>query len=437
MKATNVAAERKLRKARAIVIQSNYFFGSLLIRQEIVEDSRVKVMATNGKQLFYNPAWVERTPLDEVQGVSVHEVLHVALNHHSRRGNRDPEEWNEAADYAINPIVLEAGFVLPDDRLFREDFVGKNAEEIFKILRAECQQQEDEPEQEPEPDDDEQDDSDDTSQSDSESESDEGDSAVDGDEDGEGDQSESDDAEGEGDGESPYGADCGGCGSFMDPPSVDEGDISQEVSDWQVALSQAERIASMAGQMPGMLKRAVDEALAPRADWRELLRRFFDQNAKQDYSWQEPNRRYIAQGLYLPSMRSKEIGPVLYVIDASGSMPMRSYAEATAEVQAIVDELQPEFVDVVVHDAVICEHRRFLPGEDIRMDVVAGGGTWFKPVLDWIEESAEQYACIVWFTDLEPFDWHACKPPSAPLVWIDYTGGRAFPPPFGDEVVTL
>jgi predicted metal-dependent peptidase len=50
--------------------------------------------------------------------------LHCALGHQCRRGQRDPELWNEAADLAINPILIGNGFTLPAGALIEPEFVS-------------------------------------------------------------------------------------------------------------------------------------------------------------------------------------------------------------------------------------------------------------------------------------------------------------------------
>ena len=67
-----------------------------------------------------------------------HEVLHVANGHCWRQGPRDPDRWNDACDYAINPIVLSAGMVLPKGALVDARYTGKSAEEIYGLLTQEA-----------------------------------------------------------------------------------------------------------------------------------------------------------------------------------------------------------------------------------------------------------------------------------------------------------
>jgi len=66
------------------------------------EDASVARMATDGISLFLQPRVCRAAPPGELIGVLAHEVMHPALHHDTRRGDRDPKRWNEACDYAIN-----------------------------------------------------------------------------------------------------------------------------------------------------------------------------------------------------------------------------------------------------------------------------------------------------------------------------------------------
>ena len=64
-------------------------------------------------QLFYNPEFVSTLSAPELAGALAHEVMHPALQHHTRRGDRDRRRWNIACDYAINPMLIDAGLTFP------------------------------------------------------------------------------------------------------------------------------------------------------------------------------------------------------------------------------------------------------------------------------------------------------------------------------------
>ena len=97
-------------------------------------------MATDGVSLFYNPAFVETLNAAELAGVLAHEVMHPALQHHTRRGDRDRNRWNMACDYAINPLLLDAGLTLPKDVLIDHRFRGMSAERIYNLIEEQQDQ---------------------------------------------------------------------------------------------------------------------------------------------------------------------------------------------------------------------------------------------------------------------------------------------------------
>lgn len=92
-------------------------------------------MATDGARNVYNPSFVEDLRPSELEGTLAHEAMHCALGHQCRRGGRDPELWNYAADFAINPLLLANGFTFPGGALIDPAFKNLSAEEIYARLR--------------------------------------------------------------------------------------------------------------------------------------------------------------------------------------------------------------------------------------------------------------------------------------------------------------
>jgi len=247
------AASRVLGTARSRLIlgrdASSAFFATLVLRLQSRPDWETETMATDGRELLYNPEFVNKLGPLLVQGVLAHEVMHNALAHPSRRGPRDPVLWNIACDLAINPILRDAHVALPDGCLmpgegqFAELPAGKSAEEYYSTLmkgKDDCG-----------------------------------------------------DSEGNGAGTS----DPGGCGQVIDPEQGDPAQVQAIEAEWKVAVAQAQQAAMGRGPLPGGLGRSVEQVLHPPADWRSVLREFVSAHARNDYSWSRPNRRFIAQGL--------------------------------------------------------------------------------------------------------------------------------------------
>ena len=103
----------------------------------------------DGKNIYYNGAWVEKMPEKQRLGLLAHEVMHPALQHPWRRGNRRMDLWHKATDYAVNDIILRTvnpdgkqAFELPPGGLHDPRFAGMAAEQIYNILLKEEQEQE-------------------------------------------------------------------------------------------------------------------------------------------------------------------------------------------------------------------------------------------------------------------------------------------------------
>ena len=389
------SVEERMSAARTALVLDHPFFGALALRMKVVEaPSKTKTMATDGSGVFYNRAYVKSISDEELIGLWAHEVMHPAMQHHTRRGDRDPKLWNEAADYAINPILMDAGLTLPAGGLVDPRFKGKAAEEIYGTLAAEKLPQE-------------------QGGDDGEGQGGDGDS--------EGEGSGQGDDDGEGDGDSGAGEVPGG---VLDAP-----DPAQAEADWQVAVKQAAQAAQMMGKLPAGVALAVEEALKPRLDWRALLRRFVQQNARSDYSWKMPNRRYIAQGSYLPEIRSEEMPPMAAYVDTSGStLPFR--AAFVGELDAIASEVLPESMIVVHCDAAVAHVETFERGEPLDIKEWKGnGGTDFRPAFDYAEREQLQPACAIYLTD--GYGLFPDEPPPYPVLWVMTTDQVA---PWGETI---
>ena len=88
-------------------------------------------------------------------------------------------------------------------------------------------------------------------------------------------------------------------------------------NEWKVAVAQAVAAAKGIGNLPGDLAAAIDKILRDPLPWQEILRSFVDHTAKTDYRWCPPNRRHIAQGLYLPSIIGEELRNIVVAVDSS------------------------------------------------------------------------------------------------------------------------
>ena len=129
-----MTAENKVRKARTQLVLDEPFFGSLALKLKILEDQSCSTAWVDGTTLGYNPDFVNNLPYKHLVGLIAHEVMHCVGCHHARRGDRDHGRWNEAADHAINQILHDAGFELPEGGLMDDQYKGMDADSIYNMM---------------------------------------------------------------------------------------------------------------------------------------------------------------------------------------------------------------------------------------------------------------------------------------------------------------
>lgn len=378
-------ASQKMVKARANLVMGHPFFGTLALRLKIVEDPNIETAACDGTSIRYNPKFVDKMPLSKVQGMIAHEVMHPAFLHHTRRGARNVKKWNQACDYSINTILQNAGFDLPEGGCINPAYSGMTAEHIYTLLPDE-------------PDDN------------------------------------------NGSGQNPNGRqgnDPGGDGGVDDSPNSQNNGGSQsqqnhEEAEWKVAVAQAAHVAKQTGHLPGDIERMMEELFEPVLPWRNILRRFMTEKRNDDFSWKRGNRRFIAQGLYLPSRLSDDaMGEMVVVIDTSGSIGQKELTEFGSEIKGIVDEVRPSKVRVIYCDSRIAHIDEFGPDDDLQFAAHGGGGTDFRPPFVWLEENQIAPRALVYLTDgYGPFPEQESN---FPVMWC--INNHDVTPPHGEHLI--
>jgi predicted metal-dependent peptidase len=197
----------------------------------------------------------------------------------------------------------------------------------------------------------------------------------------------------------------------------------------EATIVAAATAAKVCGKGNGLVERVLNSVTASNTDWRNELRAMMTSSARSDYSYRRFSKRFVSNGLYLPSLYSEELGGVLIGIDTSGSMGQRELDIIAADVQQIFDDLQPEYIEVVYCDSSINKVQRFERGDDIKLVVCGGGGTRFKPVFDHIHNMEHPPVGMIYFTDMYG-DLKECDDPNIPMIWANLGGSRV-EQPFG------
>jgi len=374
------------------------FIASILARVRVVAVRGLGVgkniiapAATDGNSIYVDIDVFPKLNPAERRGTLMHEVLHLALRDVSRRGSRDPEDWNVAADAVNNDILEGVGVRLPPG-VFRLSALrrivgaqpGISKEELYDLLAGATQKIG---------------------------------AGVLGDlredlrgagaGDGEGGEKSPGQSAGES-GERPGGEKAGepGAGARVEVVGVvqegepalargDEGAWTEAVAAAAAAHARMRR----AGQSPGGLDREISAVLQPKVDWRELLRvalrEGYGRTVVQD--WRRESRRVPG----LPGVRRFSRPRAWVLVDTSGSISQEEYDQFMAEVSAVARSA--DGVHVVFWDAAVRgveEHRSGRPLPAGR----GGGGTVVRPALEEVVRRMRYGDVVVVLSDFEISD---------------------------------
>jgi predicted metal-dependent peptidase len=382
-------AERKIETARVMLMRSAKFrsLGGVMMMGKVTVKDTCPTAYTNGRDEVYGRDFILKLERKGVAFTVAHETLHKALMHlttYRSMWKEDPQLANEACDYAINNILVktdpdETVIAMPRDEhgriicLYDPCFDNMSEKQIFDILKKEKQ---------------------------------------------------------EGKRKSSGSFDEHG---WEDASSMSEEEQKQLGEDIERAMRQG----LMAGDGAGNLDRVFGELLAPKVDWREVLREFVQSVCAglDDSSWTRVNKRYIGNDVYFPSMISEQVGEIVVGGDMSGSCT-RYITPFLSEFKAIADEVKPERLHLLYWDHVVAGHEEY---DASNMDSLVqstkprgGGGTDPRSVMNYINNRNINPQCIVILTDGEVNgnwgnDWNA------PVLWV-VVGNRKIVAPVGTTI---
>lgn len=363
------------------------FFASLALFAQVQPGDKVPTAATDGRVIYANPAYLRSLDPRQQDALLVHAVLHAALLHPSRRGNRDEMAWNIAADIVVNGIIAAHGdFDIPPDTPRDPELETLSVEEVYELLRFS-------PERQP-----------------------------------------------------PLAgldllnnAIAGEAGDRQAGDGMESGQIPSTVmadleSHWRNAFQQANVLARTLekGELPVGIARELARLNPAQIDWRTHLWRFLVQTPT---DFQGFDRRFIGRGLYLEALEGESVR-IFVCVDTSGSVNDHQVRALVAEVQEILRSYPHLKCDLYYADDK-CYGPYLLHADSPIPPPVGGGGTDFQPFFADVEQRRSPHeSCIaVYLTD--GWGLFPRNAPHMPVLWVITPGGRAGDDvPFG-EAVTL
>ncbi|MEM9922173.1 MAG: VWA-like domain-containing protein [Cyanobacteria bacterium P01_D01_bin.50] len=382
------------------------FFATLAMFARFVPTEKLPTAATDGKDIFYNVEFLLSLTPKQLDGVLLHEVLHAALLHVPRRGVRDAQLWNIAADIVINGMIATHGFELPEGTLREVNLEHLSVEEVYEILLQDA----DNAPQLTNPDllDNPPEDAGGEQQKGNKGETQEGEQK-------------------EGKGESSPASQGG--------DSMSQAKKAAMEAHWRNAMQQAATVARTAnkGNLGGGIERELENLNSAQIDWRSYLWRYLVQTPT-DFSGFD--RRFIGRRLYLESLQGESIR-VYLALDTSGSIDTKLLGLFFSEVQGILSSyphIKCEFyyVDAEVYGPYEIKADSMPPKPQ------GGGGTSFVPFFDKVAQrwDGQTQGVCVYLTD--GYGTFPDTTPELPVLWVVTPGGLSLEEfPFGEAVRLL
>lgn len=393
---------RRLKKV-VIGLMRNPLFadmaGIFMLGTKAVVD-HVPTACTNGRDELYGTKFVEMLDDKELAFVVVHESYHKMLRHLTtwrKLYDENPQLANMACDYVINLAITKrdpTGTMVSMPKingkaigLLDQRFDNMNAKQVFDILKQEQKQK-----------------------------------PQSGDGDGNG---------GDGNGGGFDEHDWDGA-KEMTAEEVDKlaKEVDQAIRQGQIAA------AKMHGNKAGGLDRELMDLLNPKVDWRTLLREFVSAvcNGRDFSSWRRPNRRFISQDIFMPSLVSERVGHMVIGIDTSGSIGGPELAKFLTEVVAIAEQVNPDKVDLIYWDAAVAGHEIYNNATlATMMDSTkpkGGGGTDPACVPAYLDKHGIKPECAIMLTDGYVGRWGNWD---CPTLWA-IVGGNKVTAPIGKTI---
>jgi|TARA_B110000902_G_C14293071_1_gene581877 predicted metal-dependent peptidase len=349
-------AEERITQSRVRLLLTKPFFGQLAVRLKIEDASDyMPTAATDGRRFLFNRDFVNSLTDDMLDFLVGHEVLHCVFDHMQARGDRKPMLYNAAADYNINMTLVEQNIGKPitEDKLeggkicLDWKYSGWNSYEIYDDLLKNQQ---------------------DAKGMDVH-------------------MNEISNEDGEGEGQN------------VEMSEEEKKMLADEIKQATIQAAQA------AGEgVPDAIKRMISELVAPKMDWRDILRTQLESSLKNDFTFMRPSKR--SGDVIFPGMNKDEELNIAVALDTSGSISPVMLRDFLSEVQGIMDQYQAYRVHIFQFDTGVYGAEDFTSDDGRTMDeyeLKGGGGTDFDVVFNYMEEYGIEPDQLVMFTDGYPW----------------------------------
>jgi len=370
----------RIKRAHISIMRHKKFcaFAGLLACGKVEVIESVPTACTDGWNVRYGPGFVTSLNDQQLRLLVLHEALHKAYQHLTTWRtlyDENPRSANIAADHFVNLSLMDTdageGFIaMPDVGVQPEErFRGMSVKQIYDALKQEQPPQ-----------------------------------------------------SGKGEGEPGEPGEPGEGLDSHDWEGAGKQDEAQ-AKEIQRAIRHGEMIAKKIGKGKGGSDGVFGDLLTPKVDWRKVLREFVTENCagRDESSWRRPNRRFLADDIYMPSMEGVTMTELVVVFDTSGScFGGEEMTRFATELSAVLEQVKPTKTHVLYTDTAVAGHQTFESGQFAVQDlkVKGGGGTHLPVAFDYCKEKGISPTAAIVLTDMYT-DFSTA--PSFPTLWASTT----------------
>lgn len=156
--------------------------------------------------------------------------------------------------------------------------------------------------------------------------------------------------------------------------------------------------AKLQGDLPLGIEILVPKLQTDLLSWEDELYTVIENSIKFDYKLTPPNKRYLSQGIALPSLSGEKI-KIVIAVDSSGSIDQKLLTRFLNEVESIMNSFPSFEIDLLIADAKVHEHHILYPGDELEYTIKGGGGTNFENTFLYVDENIDNITLLLYFTD--------------------------------------
>jgi predicted metal-dependent peptidase len=156
------------------------------------------------------------------------------------------------------------------------------------------------------------------------------------------------------------------------------------------------------GKMPGRMERYIKEFLESKIPWHNKILKYVKQSIEPvDYHYKKPHKKSYQLGIYLPGIKKEKI-EVDIVVDLSGSIDEKSYIEFISEIYSIIKSFPVIESNIYFGDVNITMEKNIKKSnlEDLKsIKPTGGGGTDMERIFLEIAKKRKHSKLLICLTD--------------------------------------